>query len=264
MLDVYIPSSSAMLFSTTIALTIAAFAFASPSSDPVTRALPPKAALITSCTVPGTVALTFDDGPFTYLQTVVDTLKAAGAVGTFFFNGNNYECIYSADNIKRVQYAYSNGHQVCSHTWAHLDLATLTQANITSEMARTDQAIQRILGVVPAFFRPPFGSYNDLVLTVAGSRGQTAVTWDLDSGDSSNFTVAQTNAVYDAVVLKKPSTILALNHEVYLTTANSTLPYALGVLKKAGYKMVSVADCLGQKPYLSIGPPGIPAADWIC
>lgn len=59
------------------------------------------------------------------------------------------------------------------------------------------EAIQRILGVVPAFFRPrmtivtltmallivvlAFGSYNDLVLMVAGSRGQSAVIWDLES-----------------------------------------------------------------------------------
>jgi hypothetical protein len=33
----------------------------------------------------------------------------------------------------------------------------------------------RILIIVVAF-----GSYNDLVLQVAGSRGQTAITWDLE------------------------------------------------------------------------------------
>ena len=46
-----------MLFSTTVALSLASVAFALPGLS--SRALPPKAALITSCTVPGTVALTF-------------------------------------------------------------------------------------------------------------------------------------------------------------------------------------------------------------
>jgi len=37
-----------------------------------------------SCNNPNEVALTFDDGPYIYEQTVVDTLNAAGAKGTFF------------------------------------------------------------------------------------------------------------------------------------------------------------------------------------
>ena len=41
-----------------------------------------------------------------------------------------------------------------------------------------------------------------------------------------------------------------------IVSSTQTLPYALSVLKKAGYKMVSVADCLGQQPYKSVGPPG--------
>ena len=46
--------------------------------------------------------------------------------------------------------------------------------------------------------------------------------------------------------------------DLYLTASStSTVPYALGVLKNAGYKMVSVADCLGQQAYQSVGPPGI-------
>ncbi|KAG2018459.1 chitin deacetylase [Coprinopsis cinerea AmutBmut pab1-1] len=45
--------------------------------------------VVTQCTEPNTVALTFDDGPFIYLNEIVDTLTEAGANGTFFFNGNN-------------------------------------------------------------------------------------------------------------------------------------------------------------------------------
>jgi hypothetical protein len=47
-----------MILSTTITLSLAAFAVALPQAV-TTPAVPPKAQLITSCTVPGTVALTF-------------------------------------------------------------------------------------------------------------------------------------------------------------------------------------------------------------
>ena len=35
------------------------------------------------------------------------------------------DCIYTADQAKRVKYAYDKGHQVASHTWAHKNLTTL-------------------------------------------------------------------------------------------------------------------------------------------
>ena len=39
------------------------------------------------------------------------------------------------------------------------------------------------------------------------------------------------------------------------TTAFIVAPHAIKVLQSAGYKQVTVAECLGQQPYLSTGPP---------
>ena len=39
------------------------------------------------------------------------------------------------------------------------------------------------------------------------------------------------------------------------TTAFIVAPHAIKVLQSAGYKLVTVAECLGQQPYLSTGPP---------
>ena len=36
---------------------------------------------------------------------------------------------------------------------------------------------------------------------------------------------------------------------------HEVLPYAIEKLQKAGYKLVTVAECLGQQPYHSQGPP---------
>lgn len=47
-----------------------------------------------------------------------------------------------------------------------------------------DDAIEKITGVRPAFMRPPYGNYNDLVKSVAQERGQYIVLWDMDSEDS--------------------------------------------------------------------------------
>jgi len=233
---------------------------------PTNRTLATRSAatVYSSCKVANTVALTFDDGPWYYLYDISKALVAAGAKGTFFFNGNNYGCIYDADNQKRVKYAYDKGHQIASHTWSHADLTTLTWDQVHDEMWRVEQALTRIAGVVPAFMRPPYGNYNDNVRNVAGARGQSLAIWDFDSQDSIGATPAQSEALYDQVLAQHPSNILALNHEVYETTAHQVVPYAIAKLQAAGYKLVTLAECLGMEPYQSVGTPQTPDSSWTC
>ncbi|RXW13305.1 hypothetical protein EST38_g12549 [Candolleomyces aberdarensis] len=161
-----------------------------------------KAQVFRSCTVPNTVALTFDDGPYSYGNDLVNMLNAAGVKGTFFL-----------------------------------------------------KAIQRITGAIPAFVRPPFGDYNDLVLEAAGARGQTIANWDFDSEDGKSATVARQKGLYDAVVAAHPSSILSLQHEVHQTSVYEVLPYAIEKLKGAGYRFVTVAECLNIRPYQTLGAP---------
>ncbi|KAH6912251.1 glycoside hydrolase/deacetylase [Coprinopsis sp. MPI-PUGE-AT-0042] len=247
------------------------------SSFLLTLALPPvppvprnyagarrRAEVVYSCTVPNTAALTFDDGPWIYHNDIVDTLDAAGVKGTFFFNGDNYGCIYDTDIRARVKYAYDHGHLVGSHTWHHYDLSTLSWDQIHDEMWRVELALTRILGVIPAFMRPPFGSFNDLVAEASGVRGQTIAIWDLDSEDADGATVETSKGFYNTTIASHPQTILALNHETVTTTAYEVLPFAIAELKKAGYNMVTLAECLGVPAYQSVTTPGTPDASWTC
>ncbi|KAG8939902.1 Carbohydrate esterase 4 protein [Tulasnella sp. 424] len=223
------------------------------------------APVYSKCTTANTVAITFDDGPYTWNTDIVNTLKQYSAKGTFFVNGNNYECIYSTANEKRLKTAYSAGHQIASHTWAHLDWTTLSKDKLKSEMTKTDTALTKILGVKPAFVRPPYGNYNTASREVAAANGQSLVIWDFDSGDSVGKSVAQSETLYKNIANKKPSTILTLNHETYETTAKQVLPYALKTLKAKGYKFVTVAECLGGKnPYATKTTAGKRDSTWKC
>ncbi|KIY44228.1 carbohydrate esterase family 4 protein [Fistulina hepatica ATCC 64428] len=231
------------------------------SAGPAKRA----ASVFSSCTNANDVALTFDDGPYLYLKDISDTLTNAGAKGTFFFNGNNYDCIYDSNNIDNIKYAYDAGHQLGSHTWSHADLTTLTWDQINDEMWGVEQALMRIVGARPAFMRPPYGAYNDMVSEVAGDRGQSLVLWDFDSGDSTGASVAESEDAYANIIWNQhPSSILTLNHETYATTAYEVLPYAIQQLQSAGYNLVTVAECLGLEPYQSFNTPETPDSSWTC
>ncbi|KAF9004864.1 carbohydrate esterase family 4 protein [Hymenopellis radicata] len=247
------------LIGATISLTLTALV--SGSAVPMRRQ---AGQAFTSCSVPNTAAITFDDGPFTWTREIVDMLDAKGAKGTFFVNGHNYECIYGDEASDHIRYAYGQGHQIASHTWAHKNLASISREEVDSEMTGVDQALERIIGASPAMMRPPYGAYNDDVLSVAAAHNQVVVTWDFDSQDSAGVPAGQSNAMYDGLVGGRPGSILTLNHETYESTVREVLPHAIDALQSAGYKLVTVAECLGLEAYTKVGAPGTPDASWTC
>ncbi|KAJ3576354.1 hypothetical protein NP233_g478 [Leucocoprinus birnbaumii] len=248
-----------MLAKLAAVVTLAVLGLAAPSTEHVhKRAL----RVINNCNNDGDVALTFDDGPYNFEKDIVDVLDKNGAKGTFFYNGDNWACIYSEAMVSQVKYVYQHGHQIGSHTWDHDDLTTLQPANIGYQMWLTEQAIQRITGAYPAFFRPPFGNMNDNVKKVAASRGLSAVMWSFDSGDSTGASESQQEANFKGVAAKHPAPLLSLEHSTYDTTA-TVAQYAITQLKAAGYKnFVTVAECVGSSPYQNTTAPAKYDPSW--
>ncbi|KAJ7306895.1 chitin deacetylase [Mycena albidolilacea] len=216
-----------------------------------------------ACINPNQIALTFDDGPYIHLRSISDQFTAAGAKATFFFNGNNYDCIYAADRIADIRYAYAAGHMIGSHTWSHADLTELSTAQIQDGMFRMEEALSRILGVSPAFMRPPFGSYNDNVQSIAFGRGQSLALWDTDTEDADGATVAFSESVYNQVATSKAKNALILEHETVNTTDSKLVQYALSLFRER-YKLVTLAECVGVNPYQAIGVPQEQSASWTC
>lgn len=71
-------------------------------------------AVFNQCTVPGTVALTFDDGPYIYTPQLLDTLSTHNVVATFFLNGVNKGSIAAFPDL--VRRTLAEGHQLGSHS----------------------------------------------------------------------------------------------------------------------------------------------------
>ncbi|KAJ7035179.1 hypothetical protein C8F04DRAFT_1259242 [Mycena alexandri] len=206
-----------------------------------------------ACINTNDIALTFDDGPYIYLRSISDQFTAAGAKATFFFNGNNWDCIYNPDRISDI-----------NHTWSHADLTTLSTAQIQDGMFRVEEALSRIIGIKPAFMRPPYGSYNGNIQSIAAARGQNLALWDWDTGDADGNTTAQSEALYNDVVSAKVKNALILEHETEETTATVLVPFAIKLFQGKGYNLVTMAQCLGVDPYQAIGVAQQQTSAWTC
>ncbi|KAG0005749.1 chitin deacetylase [Entomortierella chlamydospora] len=244
------PFSRLALVATLFATAFVCAAPVSPSQSGPSLQKRSAANVIYQCTIPGTIAITFDDGPFLYTNGLLDILKSRNVKATFFMNGQNYGNINDfAASVKRV---YDEGHQIGHHTWDHQDLTALSSADALAEMTKLEDAFKNILGVRPRYMRPPFGSVNAAVLEMLGERNYTtAVVWDTDTMDWSHPTDFQASySVYESLLnntdgINQPGHIV-LEHEVNQVTALQLAPMAIDLALIKGYKVVTVGECLGD------------------
>ncbi|KAI9347767.1 hypothetical protein DFJ73DRAFT_761018 [Zopfochytrium polystomum] len=231
----------------------------------------PAIAIVYGCSVPGTVAITFDDGPYTSMPTIANAFKAAGGRTTFFVNGDNADCIF--DHAADLLAAYNDGHQIGVHTWSHPDIGTLSRDELLFEMNHLEDAIKWITGARPNYFRPPFGSYNRTSVDIIAALGYThIVLWDETpqetSGDrdqSRSSDVANEKATYNAADVSVPH--IFLQHSTVKKTVSDMVPFIISWAQSKGLAMVTVADCLGEgaaSMYRDVGQPTAKNASWTC
>lgn len=254
-------SSTSSTSSSTAAPTSTSTVQPPPTQPPVSNGV----SIVTQCTVPNTVAITFDDGPYQWMQQIANAFNNAGGHVTFFVNGLNWDCIYN--NAETLQAVEAAGNQIASHTWSHPDITTLTPDQLSTELSKLNDALSKILGKIPVFFRPPYGSWDDQSLQVLQQQGfQYNVLWDIDSGDSLGASVASQMNQYNTA--STSSSHIFLQHETYATTANDMVPFIINWANQRGLRMVTVAECLGQSlssAYrITTGVPGTRDSTWVC
>ncbi|MEU7321947.1 polysaccharide deacetylase family protein [Streptomyces griseoviridis] len=173
------PLRAALTALTAVALTVAGLV--------AVDATPSQAA-----TCNGYVGLTFDDGPSNdHTPAVLNALKQNGLRATMFNEGQ-----FAASYPAQVQAEINAGMWVGNHSYTHPHLIQQSQAQIDSEVSRTQQAIASAGGGTPKLFRPPYGETNATLKSVEAKYGLTEVIWDVDSQD---WNGASTDAIVQAV-----------------------------------------------------------------
>ncbi|MFF7154232.1 polysaccharide deacetylase family protein [Streptomyces sp. NPDC008139] len=146
-----------------------------------------------AATCNGYVGLTFDDGPSNdHTPSVLNALRQNGLRATMFNEGQ-----FAASYPSQVQAEINAGMWVGNHSYTHPHLIQESQAQIDSEVSRTQQAIAAAGGGTPKLFRPPYGETNATLQSVEAKYGLTQIIWDVDSQDwngASTDAIVQANA----------------------------------------------------------------------
>ena len=179
------------------------------------------------------VALTFDDGPRRgTTDRLLDGLKERRASATFFLIGKQI-----GDNADLVARMAEEGHQIGNHTWSHQRLEGADPAVVAQEVARTEEALEELLGGGEYWLRPPYGQ---VTAGTEGSFGVPMVKWSVDPRDwESRDTGKVTQAILECV---EPNSIILL-HDIYPTSVDAALK-VVDRLQEEGYWFVTVEELL--------------------
>jgi peptidoglycan/xylan/chitin deacetylase (PgdA/CDA1 family) len=214
--------------------------------------------ILNNCAIPGTVALTFDDGPFNYTDRVLDILASHGAKATFFICGNNNP-VGAIDDpttpwapvLRRM---HADGHQLASHTWTHANLSEATARVRRQQVVYNEMALRNLFGAFPTYIRPPYASCTAESGCVQDlSRwGYHVINYDLDTRDFLNDSpegIRTSMDLFDrslAAADPRGSSFIVLSHDVKKHTAEELTEHMLRTLKSRGYRAVTVGECLGD------------------
>lgn len=179
------------------------------------------------------VALTYDDGPGTATNRILDTLEKHGAVATFFDTGERI-----SQYPKIAQREVALGCEVASHSYNHKDFKKMSAAQIKADVQRTDAAFQKAIGKKPTLFRPPYGNYNQ---TVQKNVPYPIIIWSVDTLDWKSR-----NADSVLKSIQKVGNLdgkVILMHGIYDSTAKATEKLVPDLIQK-GYQLVTVSELI--------------------
>lgn len=177
-----------------------------------------------------TIALTFDDGPSSFTDRLLDCLEANNAKATFFMVGK--EILSFPDEVKRMK---ALGCELGNHTYDHTDLATLSASDISSEISRVDQELVNLTGQGATVVRPPYGSVND---TVKATVGTPMILWSIDTLD---WKTQDVQATVEEVMNNVQDGSIILMHDIYSTSVDAA-EILIPQLIEDGYQLVTVHE----------------------
>lgn len=166
---------------------------------------------------------------------ILDILDEYNAKATFFLVG-----IWVDKYPELVQAIHDRGHEIGNHSDSHPYMTKISEAKMRQELDGMSDKIEALIGERPDLFRPPYGDYNNKVVTVTRDEGYEVVQWSIDSLDWKNRGVD--DLVKRATANVQPGDIILFhNDSEYIVDA---LPTILSFYQEQGFEMIPAGDIL--------------------
>jgi peptidoglycan-N-acetylglucosamine deacetylase len=188
------------------------------------------------------IAISFDDGPvINYTKEILGILNAEKVEATFFCIGNRI-----AGNEHILKQVQEDGHIIGNHSYSHHFWFDMYSAKkMQQDLKQMDEEMQRVTGLKPKLFRPPYGVTNPNVKKAIIKGGYTPVGWSVRSMDT---IIKDENKLLNKIKAGIEPGAVFLFHDTSKTTLH-VLPQFIQEVKKRGYNIVPLDKLLDLQPY---------------
>ena len=115
-------------------------------------------------------------------QTLLDILAKHNVKATFFMTGGWVESY--PDDVKKI---YEAGHDLGNHSENHKYMTKLSDEEKTRELMTVHNKVKELTGYDMFLFRPPYGDYNNEVVSNARKNNYYPIQWNIDSLDWKDY-----------------------------------------------------------------------------
>lgn len=175
-----------------------------------------------------------------YTDQILEALEKYNVKCTFFTV--KFWAEKHSDYLEKI---FKAGHEIGTHSSTHKYMSKLSEAQIIEEINSSVGAIEKITGEKVKLFRPPYGDYNDRLISTVDSLGLKTVQWSVDSLDWKDLSA---DKIVERVVKRVQSGSIILCHNNALHTAKA-LPKIFEVLQSQGYEFVPISELIYQEGY---------------
>ena len=171
---------------------------------------------------------------------ILDILDEHNVKTTFFLVGGWVDKY--PDMVKEIA---ARGHEIGNHSDTHPHMSQLSESDIKDELRIMSDKVEKLTGVRPTLFRPPYGDYNNRVIEVARAEGYECVQWSIDSLDWKD---RGTEDIIKQCTYRVDNGDIVLFHNDSNDIVNA-LPTVIKHYQGLGYTIIPVSELLLEGEY---------------
>ena len=173
-------------------------------------------------------------------QQLIDILAKYQVKATFFVVGGWVDKY--PESVKALADA---GHEVMNHSNTHPYMTKLSSQGMLDEVNACADKVEKVTGVRPKLFRPPYGDYNDTLIRTLNENGFYGIQWSVDSLDWKELPASE-------ITQRVTSKIEAGSIVLFLNAAKHTpeaLPGILEAIAAKGIELVPISQLIYTENY---------------
>lgn len=184
------------------------------------------------------VALTFDEGPSSRTEEILQILKEKNAHATFFVSGDKV-----ADNADAVKAITESDNELGTNAYSDTDLSKLSSDDLRSQLTKSFDAVKEASGTSVSMVRPPYGEFSEQNWADAMDMVSVVVTWSVDSGD---WLLKGSDSVVSTVMgsVRSGNIVLLTDNTATVDQTVEALPALIDRLQSEGYELVTISELI--------------------